>query len=248
MAELRIGHGWTNDELEERLAALRKVSANFPFEGPLSQAGTNWRRYYTEAVIGREAPGPIVHGGAFEIAKRAVAEYQFSDPGIVMGHFSPKDPVEGRTMALEIKIFGLHYLCGVRIGAVRTTEDDEAAVWAFRYDTLEGHFEVGSEWFTLTKRKKTGEVWFRISASWRPGGFPNWWSRVGFEVFGHRYQLAWHRLAYLRLRDIVGSHGTHLVPVPYGKRLVHTGPEISSSDIWVLNKPTAAQRVQQVTQ
>jgi hypothetical protein len=150
-------------------------------------------------------------------------------------------------MALEIKIFGLHYLCGVRIGAVQATEDDKEVVWAFRYDTLEGHFEIGSEWFTVTKKKETGEVWFRISASWRPGAFPNWWSRVGFEMVGHRYQLAWHRLAYLRLRDIVGSKGAHMVPVPYGKKLVHTGADIASSSIWILNKATAAQRVQEVS-
>lgn len=243
---MRFGHGWSDSELENRLAKLRKVGTNFPLTGPGSQETTDWRRYYTESVIGREAPGDVVPGGAFEIAKRAIAEYQFSDPGIVMGHFSPKDPVEGRTMALEIKIFGLHYLCGVRIGAVRNSQGDDETVYAFRYDTLEGHMEVGSEWFTLTKRHKTGEVWFRISASWKPGKFPNWWSELGFHVLAHRYQLAWHRLAYLRLRDIVGSRGEHLVPVPYGKRLVHTGPEISNSDIWVLNK-SAAGRVQEMS-
>ncbi len=248
MAELRIGRGWSNEELDQRLKSLRKVETNFPSEGPESQAtGTNWRRYYTESVIGQEAPGEVVPGGSFEIAKKAVAEYQFSDPDIVTGHFSPKDPVEGRTMALEIKIFGLHYLCGVRIGAVQATEDDKEVVWAFRYDTLEGHFEVGSEWFSLTKRKDTGEVWFRISASWRPGDFPNWWSRLGFEVIGRKYQLAWHRLAYLRLRDILGSKGAHLARVPYGEKLVHTGADISSSKIWILNKPTALQRVQEVS-
>ena len=248
VAELRIGRGWTDQELEERIAKLRSTETNFPVDGPASQAiANNWLRYYTEAVVGQEAPGAIVPGGAFEIAKHAVSEYQFSDPDIVTGHFSPKDPVEGRTMALEIKIFGLRYLCGVRIGAVQATEDDRAVVWAFRYDTLVGHFEEGSEWFSLTKRKDTGEVWFRISASWRPGAFPNWWSRVGFEIFGRKYQLAWHRLAYLRLRDIIGSNGAHLVPVPFGKNLVHTGADISTSEIWILNKTTAAQRIQEVS-
>jgi uncharacterized protein (UPF0548 family) len=247
VAELRIGRGWTDKELEERLAALRKAGTNFPLEGPESQAGHDWRRYYTESVIGKETPGAVVPGGAFEIAHRAIAEYQFSDPDIVTGHFSPRDPVDGRTMALEIKIFGLHYLCGVRISAVRSNEDRNEVTWAFRYDTLEGHMEVGSEWFTLTKRKDTGEVWFRISASWRPGRFPNWWSRLGFHVLSRRYQLAWHRLAYLRLRDIVGSKGAHLKPIPYGERLVHTGPDISNSPIWELNKPTANARVHEVS-
>ncbi len=247
MAEFRIGRGWTDQELTERLKKLQTVSTNFPYEGPESQSGENWRRYYTESVIGREAPGEIIAGGAFEIAKKAIGEYQFSDPGIVVGHFNPKDPVDGRTMALEIKILGLHYLCGVRISATKETSDDKETTFGFRYDTLEGHMEVGSEWFTLTKRHETGEVWFRISASWRPGKFPNWWSEVGFHVFSRRYQLAWHRLAYLRLRHIVGTNGAGLVPVPYGEKLVHTGPEISKSDIWVLNKSTAV-RIAEMSQ
>ena len=246
MAELRFGYGWTDKELIARLDKLKRASTNFPWEGPDSQLGKNWRRYYTESVVGRETPGPVVPGGSFELAKKAISEYQFSDPGIVMGHFDPKDPVDGRTMVLEIKILGLHYLCGVRIGALKDSGDEDKTTFGFRYDTLEGHLEIGSEWFVLTKNHKTGEIWFRISASWRPGKFPNWWSEVGFHLLSRRYQLAWHRLAYLRLRDILGSNGTHLVPVPYGEDLVHTGPEIVDSDIWVLNKPTAV-RVQELS-
>lgn len=247
MAEWRIARGWSDDELEAYLAKLQKAGHNFPFEGPDSQEVTGlWRRYYTEAVIGHEAPGKPVPKGAFEIGWQAISEYQFSDPGIVVGHFNPKDPIEGRTMALEIKCLGLHYLCGVRIGALRQYENEEETVSGFRYDTLEGHLEIGSEWFTITKKHKTGDVFFRISASWRPGDFPNWWSRAGFEVLGQTFQLAWHRLAYLRLREIVGSHGTKLVPVPYGKRLVHTGPEIINSDLWILNQPSATARVQKL--
>lgn len=243
MAEIRIARGWTNEELEERLKILRAASTNFPCQGPESQTGSNWQRYYTESVVGKEAPGNVVPEGAFEVAKKAIGEFQFSDPGIVLGHFNPKDPVEGRTMALEIKIFGLHYLCGVRITDTRENKSDKETSFAFRYDTLEGHMEVGSEWFTLTKRHETGDVWFRISASWRPGKFPNWWSEVGFHMLSRRYQLAWHRLAYLRLREIVGSGNADLAPIPYGEHLVHTGPEITNSDIWVLNKTSAAARV-----
>lgn len=238
MAELRLAHGWTDEELKDRLARLRRANTNFPWDGPDSQLGQNWRRYYTESVVGRETPGPIVKGGAFEIAKKAISEYQFSDPRIVVGHFDPKDPVHGRTMALEIKVLGLRYLCGVRIGAIKESSDAETTTFGFRYDTLEGHLEIGSEWFVLTKHHATGEVWFRISASWRPGQFPNWWSELGFHVVSRRYQLVWHRLAYLRLRDIVGSKGAHLLPVPRGGDLIHTGPEIANSDIWAIRPST----------
>ena len=246
MADWRLGLPWTEAELETKLNALRKVGNNFPSSGPLSQDGTDWRRYYSESIIAREAPGRPVPDGAYETAWTAITRYQFSDPGIVTGHFDPRDPLLDRTMVLELKIFGLKYLCGVRVGAVRDTEDDRTTVRAFRYDTLEGHFEVGSEWFTLTKNHDTGEVWFRISASWRPGAFPNWWTRAGFEVFGHRYQLAWHRLSYVRLREIVGAGALNLIEVPHGKNLIHTGPEIVNSDLWVLKK-TATERVRHMS-
>ena len=243
MAEWRYGIGWSDAELESRLEKLKGSGLNFPLTGPESQEGKNWRRYYSESIIGVEKPGTPEPGGAFEIAWKAISEYQFSDPGIVVGHFSPKDPLEGRTMVLELKVLGLRYLCGVRVNAVRQKTLENETQYGFRYDTLDGHIEVGSEWFFLTKKHDTGEVWFRISASWRPGNFPNWWSRVGFEMVGRRYQLAWHRLAYLRLREIVGSGGTKLVDVPYGEKLVHTGPEISDSDIWILQEPIATERV-----
>jgi uncharacterized protein (UPF0548 family) len=246
MAEWRYGFGWSDEELKERLARLQDVALNFPVSGPESQSGKNWRRYYSESIIGVEKQGSPEPSGSFELAWKAISEYQFSDPGIVVGHFNPKEPLQGRSMLLEIKVFGLRYLCGVRISSVRQTSTDTETQYGFRYDTLTGHLEIGSEWFTLTKKHDTGEIWFRISASWRPGHFPNWWSRVGFELIGHRYQLAWHRLAYLRLREIVGSSGKDLVPIPYGDQLVHTGAEIEKSDIWILEVPKVADRIRHV--
>ncbi len=247
MAEWRLGRGWSDEELAKRLDALRSVSTNFPAEGPGSQMiGDKWRRYYTESEIGMEDPGPPQPNGAFETAWKAITEYQFSDPEIVTAHFDPKDELEGRTMLLELKVLGLRYLCGTRVTAVQRKQSDEETIYGFRYDTLEGHIEVGSEWFLLTKKHATGEIWFRISASWHPGAFPNWWSRVGFEVLGRRYQLAWHRLAYLRLRKIVDTGGRIMVEVPYGEKLVHTGPEITNSEIWGYHQPGPTERVRQL--
>lgn len=248
MTEWRFGHGWSENELEQRLDLARNAPLNFPLTGPESQDGKNWRRYYSESIIARENPGMPEENGAFALAWKAIKEYQFSDPGIVVSHFNPKDPFKGRTLLLEIKAYGLHYLCGARIGAIRETADDKQTQYGFRYDTIDGHIEVGSEWFFLTKNHETGEIYFRISASWRPGQFPNWWSRIGFELVGRKFQLAWHRLAYLRLRQIVGDNGKDLVPIPFGEKLVHTGAEIENSDIWVLNEPRISERVKQVGQ
>lgn len=242
MAEWRFGYGWNTKELEARLAKARGYTYNFPLEGPESQAGPNWERYYSESVIATERPGPPVKGGAFEVARHAISEYQFSDPDIVAGHMDPRDALKGRTMLLEVKVLGLRYLCAVRVSDVREEKSAGETRFGFRYDTLEGHLEVGSEWFFLTKKHDTGEVLFRISASWRQGNFPNWWSRVGFNLLGHRYQLAWHRLAYLRLRQIAGG-GVALKEVPRGEKLVHTGPELNDSSLWILRAPVAAERV-----
>ncbi|RZA00607.1 MAG: DUF1990 family protein [Proteobacteria bacterium] len=245
MAEWRFGRGWTKPELEQRLEHAKTLGYNFPLVGPESQEGSNWQRYYSESVIAKEPKGPPAEGGAFYIAWKAITEYQFSDPGIVTGHFDPREPLRGRSMLLEIKVIGLRYLCGVRVSDTKETRGESETQLAFRYDTLDGHLEVGSEWFSLTKKHETGEVIFRISASWRKGQFPNWWSRVGFQMVGHRYQLAWHRLAYLRLRKIVGSGGADLVPVPRGEKIVHTSPELNNSSLWILKQPVVAERVRQ---
>jgi uncharacterized protein (UPF0548 family) len=238
--EWRFGRGWSENELEARADTLRALHLNF------DSHEVGWRRYYSEAMIGLEEPGPPRRDGVFERAWRAVREYEFSDPGIVVAHFDRHAPLLGRDMLLEIQVLGLRYLCGTRVGAVREADAGSGSrgetVRGFRYDTLQGHLEKGSEWFMVTKRED-GQIWFRIHASWRPGQFPNWWSHLGFNLLARRYQLAWHRLAYLRLREIVGSRGQRLKPLPQGERLFHSGPEISDSDLWVLNQPTAARRV-----
>lgn len=237
MAEWRFLRGWTEAELETRLNALEQAPLNFA--APLEDLpGNRWRRYFTEAVIAQEPPGAPAPGGAFAKAWLAVLDYQFSDPSIVKAHFDPRSPFEGRTLLLELRIFGLHFLCGTRI--TRLTERTDPGVCTergFRYDTLAGHFEVGSEWFMLTQDQRTGEVRFRIQASWRPGTFPNFWSRWGFWLFGERFQLAWHRLAYLRLRKLSGATGNNLARVPQGRRLVHAGSDLADPTLWSLQAP-----------
>jgi uncharacterized protein (UPF0548 family) len=241
MAEWRFGHGWTDAELRDRLERFRDLPLNFA----AVDGSSRWNRYYTEAMVGLESRGEPVRGGPFERARAAVEAYQFSDPGIVVGHFDPAEPLRGRTLALEIQVLGLHYLCGVRVNAVRVREERDETVFAFRYDTLEGHIERGMEWFLLTKKHRSGEVWFRIHASWQEGEFPNWWSRAGFRLLGRRYQLAWHRLAYLRLRERIGSRGERFSPLPSGDGLMHSSP--GPTDLWVFSKPRAAGRVRKAS-
>jgi hypothetical protein len=86
-------------------------------------------------------------------------------------------------------------------------------------------------------------VWFRIQAAWRPGQFPNWYSRLGFPLVVRQYQRAWHRLAYLRMREFLG--GTGLRPLPSQGRLLHSGPHVSTPPITRFARRHASSRTRQ---
>ncbi len=175
----------------------------------------------SSAVIGQEAPGPVEVDGDFSRVWRSVERYEFSDPRIVRAHFDPRTPLEGRRILLELQALGLRYLCPVRVAEVK--RDAEGGLAGFRIDTLKGHIEAGSEWFYVEKVRDSGEVLFRIEASWRTGEFPNIVSWLGFHLVGRRYQRAWHRLAHFRLSELVTRE-----PMPWDVTapLVHQGPFI----------------------
>jgi uncharacterized protein (UPF0548 family) len=220
--EWRFLRGWTDEELTTRLAAAAARPRNFAEADHEMTSKRGWGRHFSDAVIAREPPGPPQPGGAFDRAWTLVADYFFSDPRIVKGHFDRLAPLLGRPMLLEVRVWGLRYLGPVVIAAVRTDCEASRSTRGFRYDTIEGHFERGSEWFVGAKDHATGDVTFRIHAGWKRGELPNWWSRIGFSLLARRYQRAWHRLAHLRLRAMLGSAA--LPPLARGARLVHTGP------------------------
>ena len=226
MADWRIGRGWTDAELEARLAALRTRGLNFSDRVDEMTLERGWNTYFSEATVGREPPGPPVPDGPFARGRIAVSAYAFSDPRIVIGHFDPDVPLLGRHMLLEMKALRVfHYLAGVVVGATRHDEADGETVFGFRYDTLEGHIESGAEWFLLRKSHETGEIRFRIEASWRPGQFPNWWSRLGFAYLGPRYQRKWHLRAHALLAGLMREPDVR-PPEAEGGRLVHADPSV----------------------
>ncbi len=188
-----------------------------------------YSRHFSEALIALEPHGLPARDGPFERARPVIEGYVFSDPRIVTGHFDPRVPLLGRPMLLELAVWGLRYLCGVRVSAVRDDRNAHESVFGFRYHTVPPHIESGAEWFLLTKRHDTGEVRFRIEAMWRSGQFPNWWSRIGFELLARRHQRAWHRLAHLRLRALVAGPATQ--PLPRDRAIVDEGPALAAPAI-----------------
>ena len=203
------------------LSALRGRPVSF--DVPLtSMTGANgWTVDGVDARIGIEPPGPPLPDGLFARARRALINYDFSDPRIVVGHFDPRAPFVGRDMLLEIKVLGLRFLSGVRVHSVRDEADERWTTFGFRYDTLEGHIERGFEWFLLTKEHRSGEIRVRIEARWQLGEFPNWWSRLGFLAIGSHYRELWRRRALGRLHCLARRPADRAIAAPGG--LAHRG-------------------------
>jgi uncharacterized membrane protein/uncharacterized protein (UPF0548 family) len=205
MAEWRLLQTWTREELRARLAAASSLLPSVP-DGPLRRAD-GWNHVLSHAVIGVEEPGPAEAQGIYERARLLVSRLGFSDPRIVVGHWRDNAHLRNRTVLLELKSLGFHFLCPVRVCAVREERDERHSLFGFCFETLGGHVESGREWFLLEKDHQSGEVSFHIEADWRPGEFPNWWSELGFRALGRRYQRAWHRLAHRHLREAVRRWG-----------------------------------------
>ena len=217
MAEWRLWRGWSATELKARLDRARTTRSNVGATEEEMTGETGWYHYYSEAVIATETEGD----DRFARARTALANYTFSDPGIVVAHFDPAEQLLGRCMLLEIQIFGLRYLCPAVVSRVR----EEPGVFGFRYDTLEGHIERGVEWFLLT-RNDAGEIRFRIEARWQKGEFPNWWSRVGFMVLSGYYQRKWHRRAHTRV-SLLAHYGSTRRPPRDAAGLTHQGVDVT---------------------
>jgi hypothetical protein len=72
-----------------------------------------------------------------------------ADPRITRGHFDPDSPLLGRTILMEIQVLALHFLAGLRVGAVLDDADVARTRFGIRVDTLEGHLLHGSEWIVV---------------------------------------------------------------------------------------------------
>lgn len=223
MAVWRLGRGWSESELQKYLGLWSSRQVSFDESLGELDEGSGWTVDGTHSVIGQEPPGEPLPDGHFSRARQALINYDFSDPTIVVGHFDPDSDFVGRTMLLEIQVWGLHFLSGVRVHSVRDEVLDERTIFGFRYDALQGHIERGYEWFLLTKHHETGEIDFRIEAHWQLGDFPNWWSKLGFKLLGEQNRERWRRRALECLTGLADRQVQKATAAP--GELAHRGDE-----------------------
>lgn len=196
MAEWRFGRGWSPEELRQSLDGLTRCSVNFrtPFEEMTRKNG--WTVERCQSRLGNVARNPA----AFRRVKQALIAYNFSDPRIAVAYFDPDAPLRGRQMLLEFRAFGFRFLNGVRIQEVWDEAGERQVSFGYRYDTLEGHVERGSQCFLLTQDLLTGEIRLHIEDRWQHGDFPNWWSKIGFTLVGGAFRRLWRSQIPKRLR------------------------------------------------
>jgi hypothetical protein len=218
---------------EAELDRLRNRALNFdPNRSHEYTAGTGWHIDDYAVRLPGETPGPPVRGGSWEIACRFSKAYQFVDPALVRSFYNAYEPLEERTMLIEVHFWGLRIYAGVRVGVVSDKvlelEDRRARVFRWSYRTLEGHFEMGEISYAVWKWLDSGDVDFRIHAYSRGADPANALVRVGFRLFGRNKQIefatkACDRMAALVAREL-SNHGGSLPGAPSGPLSVHPDP------------------------
>lgn len=194
----------------EALDRFRDLGLNFqPDRREEFTPERGWRIDDYRVPLPPEPPGPPVDGGSWKVATRLAADYAFADPAIIRPLYHPDDPLEGRTMLLEARFYGLRFLLGVRIGdvtdATRRADGADVRVWGFNYRTLQGHLEMGQMDYQVWKWLDTGAVEFRVHAFSKAARSPNLIVRIGFAVFGRAMQRRFARRSLERMQALVGG-------------------------------------------
>jgi uncharacterized protein (UPF0548 family) len=186
---------------DRRLIGMRGRRANFD---PRDVGGAGWHFDDLCQPLPPEPPGPPVEGGSWEIARRLMRGYEFADPSIVRALYDPNEPLDGRTMLLELRWFVFRFHTGVRVSEIYDEERTEGGrsvrIWGWGYETLEGHLEMGKMAWQVWKWIDTGEVEFRIHAFSRGAPDRNPLVRLGFRLVGRREQLAFLHSTLERMR------------------------------------------------
>jgi uncharacterized protein (UPF0548 family) len=150
-----------------------------------------------------------------------MCHYQVADPSIVRAFYDESEPLEGRTMLLELRFWRLRFPVGVRVGEAYDEHRDVAGrparVSGWNYRTLEGHLEIGQMAWEVWKWEDTGEVEFRIHAFSRAAPTDSVLVRIGLRLFSRREQLRFYRHACARMLSLTtGALSSALDATPSG--------------------------------
>jgi uncharacterized protein (UPF0548 family) len=193
--------------VDRDVTRLRGLGPNFdPARGEDCVPENGWHVDDLWQALPPEPPGPPVEGGSWEIAQRLMRGYEFADPSIVRAAYDPDEPLDGRTMLLELRFHGLRFHGGVRVSEVYDEELERegrtARVWGWAYQTLEGHLEMGQMNWEVWKWLDSGQVEFRIHAYSKRAPDRNPLVRFGLRLFGRREQLAFLHSTLKRMRGL----------------------------------------------
>jgi uncharacterized protein (UPF0548 family) len=223
------------ERIERRLRDLRRRPYNFdPSRRSEYTPANGWHVDDLRQALPTEPPGPPAPHGSWQTARRLMLGYEFADPSIVHAYYDADEPLEGRTMLLEIRFRGLlRFYAGTRVAEVydeeRSAAERRARVWGWAYRTLAGHLETGQMDWQVWKWLDTGEVEFRIHAYSRRSADPNPILRLGFRLFGRREQLAFLHSTLRRMERLTATalDGGSVAPAAEGlraRRGFDTGP------------------------
>jgi uncharacterized protein (UPF0548 family) len=199
--------GFPSPRTDRKLAGLARRDVNF---------NTTRRDEYTSAhgwrvddmveTLPHEGPGPPTEGGAWHVARQLMVNYQLADPRVVSASYDEHAPLSGRDILLGIRLLGLRFDVGVRVGDVyestRDLDGRPAHVFGWDYRTLHGHFEQGEMHYEVWKWLDTGDVEFRLHAFSKAAETGPLLLRTGLRLFGRTHQLRFYRQACRRVRRL----------------------------------------------
>jgi len=197
----------TADRARARLAELRGRRLNFdPARIGRPTPAQGWHVDDLRQALPAEPPGPPRPGESWEVARHLMRRYRVADPSIVRAFYDEHEPLEGRTMLLELRFWRLRFPVGVRVGEAyderREVAGRPARVSGWNYRTLEGHLEIGQMAWEVWKWEDTGAVEFHIHAFSRAAPTDSILVRLGLRLFSRREQLRFYRHACVRMRSL----------------------------------------------
>jgi uncharacterized protein (UPF0548 family) len=197
----------TRARARAQLDDLRSRRLNFdPERKPRVTPADGWHVDDLRQPLPGEPAGPPRPGGSWEIARHLMRHYKVADPSVLRAFYDDSEPLAGRTILLELRLWRLRFPVGVRVGEVyddlRDVAGRPARVSGWNYRTLEGHVEIGQMAWEVWKWQDTGAVDFRIDAFSRPAPTESLLMRLGVGLFARREQLRFYRHACARMRSL----------------------------------------------